>query len=452
MERRRKAAIGLLAALTLLAAGLLGGQGSAATATKPYTANVSPGAVAGGGTRTFQVALANKAAHQTLGSANVAVPLPWGAAIVAARLTTGPLPAGSTFDGRTVFLRNLAIAPGAAKTLELDVVVPCAGGTFTWSVRAKQSNDFHGPPGNDFTLVQPSSLTTAVEGSCALRFRVQPQAALAGETITGASLDPGGPPLEVEVVDGSGQPFAGATGTVTTALESGSGLSGTLSRPLVGGVATFDDLSIATSGSYRLVASSSGYGPATSDGFRVADGGAVCPNTEPECVASASFAEQDVVARSTALNNGDTTGVTQLLITNLRVGPPAGFCAGLDDLIGPGVDLDVRPLAGLTEVRLTIPDEVRSFPTALDLAHLDVCIGTNQTFMTKNGSLAPSTVYDYDGDGDLDTRFLGLLPNCPASTPGVGASPCIVHRALVEGGAQVLFRVPLPYDPSWWNG
>ena len=452
MERGRKAAIGLLAVLALLTAGLLGGPGSAATTAKRYTANVSPGTVAGGGTRTFQVTLANTAAHQTLGSANVTVPAAWGAAIVAARLTTGPLPAGSSFDGTTVYLRNLAIAPGSQKMLELDVVVPCAAGSFTWAVRAKQSNSFHGPPGNDFTLVPPSSLTTVVEGGCALRFRVQPQAALVGETITGASLDPGGPPLEVEVVDGSGEPFAGATGTVGIALESGSGLAGTLSRPLVGGVATFDDLSLASSGSYRLVASAAGYGSVTSDGFRIADGGAVCPNTEPECVATASFPEQEVVARSTTLNNGDTSGVTEMLITNLGVAPPAGFCTELDDLIGPGVDLAVRPLAGVSEVRITIPDEVRSFPTDLDLAHLDVCVGTNQTFTTKGGTLAPSTVYDYDGDGDQDTRFLGLLPACPASTVGVGDSPCIVHRTRVEGGAEVLFRVPFPYDPSWWNG
>ena len=444
--------IGLLAALALLLAGLLGGAGSAATATKPYTANVSPAAVAGGAAQTFWVVLANGSANQGIGSANVAIPPEWGSAITGARLGGGPLPAGSSFDGSTVFLRNLGLAPGGTATLEVDVSVPCASGAYTWAVRAKQSNSFNGPPGNDFLLVEPSSLTTSVTGTCALRFLVQPQDARVGETISGADLDPDGPPVQVDVVDGNGQPVATATGTVSVALESGSGLSGTVSQPLVGGVATFDDLSIGASGAYRLVASGTGYVSATSEQFRVADEGAICPNTDPECVTTGEFSSLTVRARSTTLNNGNTAGFTEMLLTDLGVAPPAGFCGGLDDPLGAGVDLDVRPLAGVTEILVSIPKKVRQFKADNGLSKLDVCIGTNLPFTTKDGTVSPSTTYDYDGDGDLDTRYLGLLPNCPATTAGVGDSPCVVYRTSVVGGAEILFRVPSPYDPSWWNG
>lgn len=447
----RKGAVALLAAIAVLAAGLLGGAGSAATTTKPYTANVAPSPVAGGATQTFQFTLANKASPHTLGSANVVIPAAWGSAITGARLTTGPLPSGSSFSGTTVFLRNAGIAAGTSTTIEIDVTVPCTTGSFTWGVTAKQANNFSGPPGNSFVLVQPSNLTTVVSGGCGLRFDVQPQNAVAGATITGGDLDPNGTPIEVGVVNGDGEPVAGAIGTVTVALQSGTGLTGTLSRPLVGGVATFDDLSIGTTGFFRLVASASGFGSPTSDAFQIADAGSVCPNTDPECVTTQDFGDQSVVARSTTLNNGDTQGVTQMLLTDLGTAPPAGFCLGLDDLIGPGVNLDVRPTAGLTEVLVTIPSSVRQF-TPLTVDHLDICLGTNVAFTTNTGTLSPSTTYDFDGDGDLDTRYLGLLPNCPATTPGTGDSPCIVSRTLVTGGAEVLFQVPFPYDPSWWNG
>ena len=447
----RKGSVALLAALAVVAAGSLGGAGSAATTTKPYTANVAPSPVAGGATQTFQFTIENKASPQTLGSANIVLPAAWGSAITDARLTTGPLPAGSSFDGTTVFLRNAGIAAGASKTIEVDVTVPCTAGSFTWSVTAKQANNYSGPPGNNFVLVQPSNLTTVVTGGCELRFGVQPQNAVAGATITGGDLDPSGPPIEVTVVNADGDPVAGATGTVTVALQSGTGLTGTLSQPLVGGVATFGDLAIGTTGFYRLVASASGFGTVTSDAFQIADAGAVCPNTDPECVTTADFGDQLVVARSTTLNNGDTQGVTEMLLTDLGTPPPAGFCLGLDDLIGPGVNLDVRPGAGLTEVLVTIPSSVREFTTG-SLAHLDVCLGTNLAFTTNTGALSPSTTYDFDGDGDLDTRYLGVLPNCPATTPGTGDSPCIVSRALIAAGAEVLFRLPFPYDPSWWNG
>jgi hypothetical protein len=452
MGGTRKGAVALLCGLTVLAAGLLGGAGSAATTTKPYTANVTPSPVTGGGTQTFQFTIENKASPQTLGSANVTLPAAWGSAIGDARLTTGPLPPGSSFTGTTVFLRNLGIAAGSSKTVLVDVAVPCVGGSFTWGVTAKQSNNFSGPPGNDFVRVAPSSLTTDVTGGCALRFRTQPQNAVVGATITGADLDPNGPPVEVDVVDGNGDPVTGATGTVSIALQSGTGLAGTLSQPLVGGVAAFDDLSIAASGFYNLVASATGFVSVTSAAFQIGDAGAICPNTDSECVTTKDFGDQKVLARSTTLNNGNTQGFTEMLLVDLGGAPPAGFCAGLDDLIGPGVNLDVRPLAGVTEVLVTIPKSVRQFKANNGLALMDVCLGTNLPFTTKGGTLSPSTTYDFDGDGDLDTRYLGLLPNCPASTAGTGDSPCFASRRSVQGGAEFLFRVPFPYDPSWWNG
>src|SRR5262249_4763340 len=46
--------------------------------------------------------------------------------------------------------------------VDITVNVPCAAGAYAWKLKVKQSNDFNGPPGNDFTAVAPQQLTTTV--------------------------------------------------------------------------------------------------------------------------------------------------------------------------------------------------------------------------------------------------------------------------------------------------
>src|SRR5262249_58774782 len=101
--------------------------------------------------------IANQAGTQAIQSANVTAPAGF---TVNSSL---PFPAGSSVSGALLALRNLNILPGTTQTFTINVKVPCQPPANTaWTITAKQSNDFNGPPGNNFTLVPPSSLTTPV--------------------------------------------------------------------------------------------------------------------------------------------------------------------------------------------------------------------------------------------------------------------------------------------------
>jgi hypothetical protein len=55
------------------------------------------------------------------------------------------------------------LAPGATLNVDITLSTPCATGSYAWVIRAKQSNDFNGPPDNDYTLQSAgSNLVTSV--------------------------------------------------------------------------------------------------------------------------------------------------------------------------------------------------------------------------------------------------------------------------------------------------
>ncbi len=97
----------------------------------------------------------------------------------------------------------------------------------------------------------------------------QPASAAAGQSI---------PAFQVAVQDASGATVVSATGPVTISIQNNAGdppgiLSGTVTRNAVNGIATFNDLSIDSSGSgYTLRASSGSLAPATSVGFTIFPG------------------------------------------------------------------------------------------------------------------------------------------------------------------------------------
>ena len=122
---------------------------SAPAASKPYSLTITPGTVAAGTQSTFTAHFAVPAsASQQLGSADVTVPA--GFTVVSASV---PVPGTATVTGGTVRLRNLAVQPGHAVDATVVARAPCTAGTSSWTVLAKQANDFNGPPGNDLTLV-----------------------------------------------------------------------------------------------------------------------------------------------------------------------------------------------------------------------------------------------------------------------------------------------------------
>ena len=146
---------------------------------------------------------------------------------------------------------------------------------------AKQSNNFNGPPGNNVTAI--GDLATPVTGACSLAFGTPPAAAEVGAVITDTPYDPTGLPVTVVVKDGAGEPTGSAV-PVTMSLAPGSGfgpLSGTTPVVTSAGVATFDDLTIASRGLYSLEASSPGIASAFSAVFRIDPPGVECAEDVP---------------------------------------------------------------------------------------------------------------------------------------------------------------------------
>jgi large repetitive protein len=99
----------------------------------------------------------------------------------------------------------------------------------------------------------------------ALAFTVQPTSTVAGQTIT--------PPVQVAVRDALGNTVTSSTAAVTVAIGNNAGggtLSGTRTVNAVGGVATFDNLSIEAAGTgYTLAAAAPGLTGATSTAFDI---------------------------------------------------------------------------------------------------------------------------------------------------------------------------------------
>ena len=131
----------------------------AGAATKPFSMVVSPTPVPAG-SATFSVTLTNLTSQQQLGSANINVP----SAFTGVGVADPAGAATATANGNVVQLREASVAPGDSIVVSVTATVPSTcGATHTWSVVAKQANDFNGPPGNDLTLdSSKSSLTTKV--------------------------------------------------------------------------------------------------------------------------------------------------------------------------------------------------------------------------------------------------------------------------------------------------
>jgi hypothetical protein len=162
-RRRRTPSAALLIALV----GACALASPAGAATKPYSVVILPSnPVPAGASVPFQATITNLARSQTLGSANLTAPGGFsvtGASVGGLRLPlcSGPSSFSCVF-GNLVQLRNLGVAFGKSVTVTVTANVPnaCAPDGCTWTVAAKQSNDFNGT-GNDFgPLDASSSLTT----------------------------------------------------------------------------------------------------------------------------------------------------------------------------------------------------------------------------------------------------------------------------------------------------
>ena len=148
----------LLVLVAVATLGLTVQTAAASAATKPFSM-VAPASLPVGQS-TFDVTLTNLTRPQQLGSANITVP----SAFTAVSVADPAGPATATTNGNVVQLRDASLAPDAQIVLSVTATVPSTcGAKYTWSVIAKQANDFNGEPGNDLTLDESkSSLITSV--------------------------------------------------------------------------------------------------------------------------------------------------------------------------------------------------------------------------------------------------------------------------------------------------
>jgi hypothetical protein len=414
-------AICLSCALLVLAA-------PAGAANKPFSLVVSPSNFSAGSSVTATATLTNLTDQQQLGSANITAP--------AGFIVTGasaPAPATATMSGSTVQLRNASLAPHQSLAVSITVAVPCSATNAAWSVIAKQSNDFNGPPGNNLDLNSAASaLSATVSSGCVLRFGTQPQSARSGQALSGTAYTPTGPPITVEVTDGAGH-LIDSSAAITVQLgptSTGTGtLSGTKTVNAVHGVASFGDLSINASGAYVLLATSPGITSATSTPFRIDDIAVIC-TSGLDC--SGSISSRNLSASVTAFSGGPSSG-GDFLTFSLDNGPTLD-CPGYTELSPDWVVLDATSPTRTKSATLTIPKRLMNATTNNGASFLEMCFGSPSPFTTKPGTPLVTLHVDVDGDGVPDNWYEGLLPDCGSSFP----PPCVSARKKTGSGDGVI--------------
>lgn len=239
-----------------------------------------------------------------------------------------------------------------------------------------------------------------------LTISVQPSNTTGGVAIT--------PPVQVKILDGNGNPVAGATNAVTISLGANPGgatLSGTLTVNAVGGIATFSNLILNNAGTgYTLVATS--------------------------MPAAGAFSGTDIGAPAIA---GSTTRVS------------GGF-----DVVGGGTDItgtsDQFQFGNVT-VNGNFDLQARVNSVA------DTPAGGGAADYTKSGLMARSTLAA-NSDNALALVFPSNVPAHNLNTGGyeyqyrdAGATTVALHPANFNPSTN---PIPVDYPATWlrliWNG
>jgi hypothetical protein len=375
----------------------------------------------------YTITLTNKTGTQQLGSADITIP---SAMTIVDRNGIG----GS---GNVLALRNLGLAPDASVTITLGLRMPCVAGAYPWTVVAKQSNDFSGPPGNALGPVT-GTLRTTVEGACKLRFVDQPAGAEKNTQIRADAFQPTSTHfVTVEAIDGSPAPLRLTWFTDSIALASSPAALQPTSSEADAGLATFTSLSIGTAGNYELRATTTAGGVDAGDstGLQVIDVVEDC-NT-------AHCSAQLTAAKSKATLIGSPTSGTGFALLSLNLGPDpltGAGCAGYEPpSSGEYYEFQLTGIAAATTVAVeygkAAMKTIKGGPSALEAC---LAVPGPDGFIAKDG--LPADPFDYDGDSDNGVAgFADLLPDCP-STP---LKPCVLDRSgTAGGGATITVFVP----------
>lgn len=410
--------------MAALTAGVIISASSAGnTTTKPFTAFFSTTAPGGATNADVTLTITNLSANQSLGSANVTAASNATGAFTITGETGASVDATQTYPTSLLKLRNLNIAPQGSLTVHISVNTPCAGGAYSWGIIAKQSNDFNGPPGNNFTLqANGSNLVTTISGGCHLAFLTQPASADVNALITDTGYDPnvtggaGSPQyVKVELVDSGGNQITSASGTVTLTKVAGTGGSfasaDTTATFDSNGIATFSTLKSSAAGTnLQLKAQASGYGDSDpSSVFQITTGGQNCLG-QPVCTFTTNLTNSQLTTTGTGdfdfIAIQDTTSVPASVIAD------GGGC---EHFIGTGTgfeESDVRNADGSLDFIYSIPDSAlkRAYGPNYGQPNVPLCAGGKVVVNNHPVDCDPATQAPWHGrhlgtDGRFDGTY-----------------------------------------------
>ncbi len=352
---------------------------------------------------------------------------------------TSETPTVFTAGYRLMEFDNVSITTTQSLTVTIDAVAECFpnAGDYTWTARAKQANSFSGDPGNDFNPTGPT--TSTISGSCSLKFDAQPKDAIKNTNITSKPLDPTPPGVKVGVYDGSGSSHVTWWETnisiTRLGLATTSALSGyTSASPGSTGIAEFihntgTDASpvwvgptLATSAAgYSMRATTSllattafshnNLGNLTIDsdplGFVIVDDGQICESGK-SCSSHSSSAKLDAIVQST------TGGSGELLVSIAPATTITVDCSGYTETTET-VDFNVTATDRSKTVTVTIYGGLKT----KSASKWQACYRAPYSFQQLDGTMTAVGPDDFS---------VGLLPDCPKTTPTAGTPPCVSAR------------------------
>jgi hypothetical protein len=436
--------------LLMLALVATGWQTTAVSATT-CSGKCALGMLSSGTSSSLAFTLTNEASRQTLGSANLIAPsgvaIGQAGAVTANGFVNTAATAQVTIDTfahiDTLALRNLSIPPGDSVTVQLaSCRTPSSS---PWTLFAKQANNFNGSPGNNF-VTDPASGLVAPAGGCVLNFASgrEPTNAVVQQDVTSAGFHPNGPPLEVEASDGQGTPIPGVS--VTMNLVSPGGVSAVLGGTVTattgpGGLASWPNLTLDHPGYFQLTASATGFTPATSRNFLVAQTAQVCGTG---ACSTPPLSTKSTTATITAINMPAAGDILSAGLGGYTYSCQAAAQGGYASVTDPvGFDVwqsngsDFDPTAS-SQVTLDISKQTVQISPNNGAAFYQICYASNVGFAPR----ATSTLGVTTIPGSTTPFYFGLLPDCGGSAP----APCVQSRHKGSGGDVIISFLSAPGD------
>ena len=274
------------------------------------------------------------------------------------------------------------------------------------------------------TTVTTDSITVAAGAAVKLVFDQSPTGTTTGSTIS--------PAVTVDVEDAENNLVTTDTSSVVMTIASGPAgavLGGTTSVAAVGGVATFNDLTLSTAGAYTLTASDGAYTPVTSASFSI---------TAPAANRLA-FAQQPVSTTTTSVlapvivniqNSGGTllTGDTSNVTLAVAAGPVGATLGGTTTIGAVGGVATFNNLtlttAGIYTLTATDGGDTPSTSTSFTISVPGVnklVFATQPQSTTTSTTLAAVKVNVEDSSGTLLTGDTSTVTLAIASGPAGAA-------------------------------